>query len=260
MKKLVEVLLFGSLVIGQALAQSQWKTTEKTNAMDNVTVRTASLESDAAAGEKATLIIRNTGSKAEVYVATEEVLDEDPVRIKFDDSKPEVQFWGRSTDYHALFASNPQKLIERLKGSKKFYIEYHPFQRVATAAVFVLPQAQTAVSTPNMEEVKTNSEDAKSSPAAAASLAQEGHVLTPQELADAVKAGRASKCAIVTSPPGAKIFIDGNKMGVSPVVFVLMKRDTPRTITVKMAGYKTVEKQLDPDGKTIPLGLTLEKE
>jgi hypothetical protein len=107
---------------------------------------------------------------------------------------------------------------------------------------------------------KENSEAAKSSPAAAAALAQEGHVLTPQELEEAVKAGRGSKCAIVTSPAGAEIFIDGNKAGISPVTFVLMKRDAPRTITVKMAGYKTIEKQVEPDGKVIPLGLTLEKE
>jgi hypothetical protein len=65
---------------------------------------------------------------------------------------------------------------------------------------------------------------------------------------------------IVTSSAGAEIFIDGNKAGISPVTFVLMKRDAPRTITVKMAGYKTIEKQVEPDGKVIPLGLTLEKE
>ena len=43
------------------------------------------------------------------------------------------------------------------------------------------------------------------------------------------------------------------------MAFVLLKHgDTPRTITVKMTGYKTVEKQVVPDGTTIPIGLTLE--
>ncbi|MBZ5525626.1 MAG: PEGA domain-containing protein [Acidobacteriia bacterium] len=107
---------------------------------------------------------------------------------------------------------------------------------------------------------KENSEAAKSSPAAAAALAQDGRVLTPQELADEAKAGRASRCAVVTMPPGAEVFVDGNKIGVSPVAFFLRKRDAPRTITVKLEGYKTVEKQFDPDGKIIPLGLTLEKQ
>ena len=47
MKKLAGFVLFGLLLAAQSFAQNQWKTTEKTNAMDNVTIRTASLESDA---------------------------------------------------------------------------------------------------------------------------------------------------------------------------------------------------------------------
>jgi hypothetical protein len=45
------------------------------------------------------------------------------------------------------------------------------------------------------------------------------------------------------------------------VAFVLLKQgDTPRKVTIKMTGYKTVEKAVVPDGKTIPIGLTLEKQ
>lgn len=106
-----------------------------------------------------------------------------------------------------------------------------------------------------------NSEAGKSSPAAAAALADVGHVLTPEEMAEQVQAGQASKCAVVTNPPGAEIYVDGNKAGLSPMVFVLLRKgDAPRVITIKMAGYKTVEKMVLPDGKIIPLGLTLEKE
>jgi hypothetical protein len=55
--------------------------------------------------------------------------------------------------------------------------------------------------------------------------------------------------------------VDGNRLGVSPISFVLLKRDdAPRRVTIKMAGYKTVEQGLVPDGKTIPIGLTLEKQ
>ena len=65
----------------------------------------------------------------------------------------------------------------------------------------------------------------------------------------------------MTTPPGAEVEIDGNKMGVSPVAFYLLRHgDTPRTITIKMSGYKTIEKKLVPDGKVIPIGVTLEKE
>jgi hypothetical protein len=114
---------------------------------------------------------------------------------------------------------------------------------------------------PTKRSMLANSETGKSSPAAAAALADVGHVLTPEEMAGQVQAGQASKCAVVTNPPGAEIYVDGNKAGLSPMVFVLLKKgDTPRVVTIKMGGYKTVEKRVVPDGSIIPLGLTLEKE
>jgi PEGA domain len=125
-------------------------------------------------------------------------------------------------------------------------------------------QAANAAASPEIQKAlvgaKENTEAASSSPAAAASLAAEGHVLTKEEIAQAIKDGRASRCAIITNPPAAEVFIDGNKAGITPLVINLMKRDAPRTVTVKLAGYKTFEKQFVPDGKPIPLGLTLEKE
>jgi len=126
--------------------------------------------------------------------------------------------------------------------------------QVATTQVAPLPEAVSP-------EMMKNSEAGGSSPAAAAAMAVAGRVLTAQERADAVKAGLASVCAVVTTPPGAEIFIDGNKGGVSPMLFVLMKKaDTPRIVTIKMSGYKTVEKAYVPDGKTIPIGLLLVKD
>ena len=118
----------------------------------------------------------------------------------------------------------------------------------------VLPEA-------TKQAIVTNSEAAKSSPAAAAELATTGHMPTAEELAAEVQAGEASRCAVITDPPGAEIDVDGNKAGVSPMAFVLLKHgDTPRVITIKMSGFKTVEMRVVPDGKTIPIGLTLEKE
>ncbi len=111
------------------------------------------------------------------------------------------------------------------------------------------------------QTIVANSDAGKYSPAAAAALADVGHIPTPEELVALVQAGQASRCAVITDPPGAEIDIDGNKMGISPMVFVLRKKgDTPRVITIKMSGYNTVVKKVVPDGKTIPIGLTLEKE
>lgn len=115
-----------------------------------------------------------------------------------------------------------------------------------------------ALSEAQKEIILANSEAAKDSPAARA--ANGDHVPTPEELAALVKEGKASKCAVVTVPSGADIYIDGNKMTVTPAVFVLLKKDAPRKITVKKDGYKTVEKEYDPDGKVIPIDLTLEKQ
>ncbi len=128
-----------------------------------------------------------------------------------------------------------------------------------------LPQIPTPPQTANLpdamkQQATVNSESAKASPAAAAALAHVGHQLTPEELAQLVKDGQASRCAVLTIPSGAEVYVDSNMAGVSPLVFVLLKQgDTPRTVTIRMNGYKTVEKKFIPDGKTIPIGLTLEK-
>lgn len=133
-------------------------------------------------------------------------------------------------------------------------------KQLCTTQATVGEQTAAAATDKLVTDLKTNSEAAQTSPAAAAALIQDGHASTKEELEDAVKAGRAARCAVITSPVGAEVFIDGNKAGVSPFVFFLMKRDAPRTVTIKMPGYKTVEKQFDPDGTPIPIGITLEKE
>jgi hypothetical protein len=112
-----------------------------------------------------------------------------------------------------------------------------------------------------LDQAKANSEAFKSSPAAAAALANVGHVLTPEEIEALVQKGQASKCAVVTVPPGAEVEIDGNKAGTSPFAVVLLRQgDKPRRLTIRLSGYKTVEKEVLPDGKVIPIAVTLEKQ
>lgn len=79
-------------------------------------------------------------------------------------------------------------------------------------------------------------------------------------MARLIEKGQASKTEIITSPEGAEVYLDGNKAGVTPLEFVLIKRDNPRVITIKLPGYKTVEKTLVPNGKNIPVAVSLEKE
>jgi hypothetical protein len=154
--------------------------------------------------------------------------------------------------------------LEVLNPRGNSYVVGVKVQLPAAAATAPQPSPHAAPPPPNSAELETarqNSEDAKTSPAAAAAMATTGHASTPQELAALVAKGQASRCAVITNPAGAEVYIDGNKGGVSPLVFVLLKQgDTPRTVTIKMAGYKTVEKQFVPDGKIIPISVTLEKD
>jgi hypothetical protein len=110
--------------------------------------------------------------------------------------------------------------------------------------------------TPIEQELKANVEASKSSPAAVAA-----HQSTPEELAESLKNGMASRCVIVTEPAGAEVYIDGLKAAVTPLVFVLLKQgDTPRTIEIRLNGYRTIEKYLVPDGRLITIQSTLEKQ
>ncbi|MGA3098128.1 MAG: PEGA domain-containing protein [Bryobacteraceae bacterium] len=190
------------------------------------------------------------------------------------DSKFHTHFWNMADDFTTFFVD--KGATKELIGSGDARIQFRDASENQQVAVFspggisqeMLTKAcgktfaqPTAPSNPALEEVVTNSEAAKGSPAAAVGLANVGHPLSPEEMADLVQKGQASKCAVVTVPPGAEVEIDGNKAGVSPLVFVLLKQgDSPRTITIKMTGYKTFEKKVVPDGKTIPIGLTLEKQ
>jgi len=180
---------------------------------------------------------------------------------------------GAETDIYIPFADNPDK-------EAKFVGVFHPAMvaapparpsdnvRAMCDAHKLSPELEKQLcSAPaptadiGIQQMATNSEAAKSSPAAAAALASAGHAHSQQELAELVQKGQASRCAVVTVPPGAEVYVDGNKAGLSPLAFVLLKQgDTPRKITVKMTGYKTVEKAVVPDGKIVPISLALEEQ
>lgn len=82
--------------------------------------------------------------------------------------------------------------------------------------------------------------------------------LSDQALNDLVRSHRASDCTILTSPAGAEIDIEGKVAGKSPLFLTLMRHDAARVITVKLAGYVTVERKVVPDGRDISVSLQLE--
>jgi len=76
-----------------------------------------------------------------------------------------------------------------------------------------------------------NSEASKTSPAAAAQLAQDGHIDTPQKMARLIETGQASKTEIkLPAPKARKSILTGIRGGVTPLEFVLIKRDNPRVL------------------------------
>ena len=148
------------------------------------------------------------------------------------------------------------------KGNPHWYVLFKEALTAAQPSPANLAPANTTLgqleqANPNLV---ANTEAGKGSPAAAAALAYMVRELSAQEQAEQIQEGQASMCAVTTVPPGAEVDVDGNKAGVTPILFVLYKHgDAPRTITIKMKGYKTIEKNVAPDGKTIPIGLTLDK-
>jgi hypothetical protein len=120
------------------------------------------------------------------------------------------------------------------------------------------PNDSRPVATPPPEDLSValvaNTAAGNSSAAAAAATSYYGHALSSSEEAALVQQGQASPCSVITNPSGAEVFIDGNKGGVSPLTFVLNRHgDAFRNVTIKLAGYKTVEQRLVPDGKPIAI-------
>lgn len=124
-------------------SQNNWRVDESTNSMDGV--KTTVLVDEC--GDHS-IFIRFKGRQLEAYVTTPEMVghDDTAVRVRFDDGKPISQDWSRSEDYHALFSPNPRWLVTKLQASKKFYVEYHPYEKVPETLSFdvaglVVPKA-----------------------------------------------------------------------------------------------------------------------
>ncbi len=92
--------------------------------------------------------------------------------------------------------------------------------------------------------------------AAARALAEDGGYLSDsQVLADK---GQASRCAVLSTPSGATVYVDGLNVGVTPLHFFLLRTDKPRTVAVKLEGYQAFEQHYIPNGKTIPIDVRLQ--
>ena len=140
-----------------------------------------------------------------------------------------------SSEYNDLTIS--PELLTKLAGAKTVDVQIGLFDFSLTDAKYSFNQGHRGPRGVDVTEafkntLIENNEASKASPAAAAQLVQDGHTHTPQEIAQLIQDGQASKTGIVTSPAGADVYLDGNKVGVTPVSFVLLKRDSPRILTI----------------------------
>jgi hypothetical protein len=87
-------------------------------------------------GNPGDLIIRCKQRKTELYVRTDHIIDNAWVRIKFDDSPPSRESWSESSGNDAVFARDPIGIARKLVKSKRFLVEYHPFQRTPETEEF----------------------------------------------------------------------------------------------------------------------------
>jgi Type VI secretion system VasI, EvfG, VC_A0118 len=119
----------------QKLAELKgWHLSTETNQMDNTPA--VYLSKLAESGHSAILTIRCTRAKTALFVATDDIVDNGGVRIKFDDRKPQPQAWSEASDHQGLFAPDPIGLAKQLTKADSFLFEYSPFQKQPTTIEF----------------------------------------------------------------------------------------------------------------------------
>jgi hypothetical protein len=104
-----------------------WHLSTETDKMDNTPA--AYLSKFAESGHGANLIVRCARGKTALFVATDDIVDNGKVRIRFDDAKPQQQTWSEASDHQGLFAPDPIGLAKRLTQADSFLFEYSPFQK-----------------------------------------------------------------------------------------------------------------------------------
>ncbi len=122
-------------------SQPVWEASVDTNAIDGSTRTMLSLESAKPVigtyGQEGrmTLVLRCKANTFEAYVVTPGQLQSDysthavAVRVRFDDTPPESADWSEGTGGQAIFAPHPKTLVKRLLTTRRFLLEYPPFQQ-----------------------------------------------------------------------------------------------------------------------------------
>jgi hypothetical protein len=130
------------------VAPPGWEVSVDTNAIDGSTKSLLRLSSTKPVvsrfgqAERATLILRCDAGKFQAYIVTPSQLESNyatdavAVRVRFDEAPPEAVEWTESTGGSAMFAPQPKALVKRLLTTRRFLVEYPPFQQTPTTVEF----------------------------------------------------------------------------------------------------------------------------
>jgi hypothetical protein len=111
-----------------------WYLSTETDRMDNTP--TVYLAKRAESGQGGILTIRCIRRRTELVVATNDILDNGNVPIRFDDAKPQQQVWSEASNHQGLFSPDPIGLARQLTKIDSLLFEYRPFDKQATTIEF----------------------------------------------------------------------------------------------------------------------------
>jgi hypothetical protein len=105
-------------------ATDNWYLHESQNKMDN----SPEVVLSTSGSDGATLFVRCSERKTDAFVNADTIVDNEGVRVRFDDSPPIRQSWSKSTDHKALFAPDAITFARDLTKAKQFLFEFTPFE------------------------------------------------------------------------------------------------------------------------------------
>lgn len=113
-------------------SNDNWLVLDSKNEADN----TAEVSLHDPGTDGAVLIIRCANREPEAYVDTDSALQNESVRVRFDDSASVREHWYRSASDEALFAPNAIAFARRLDNTHTFRFEFTPFKGRERSIVF----------------------------------------------------------------------------------------------------------------------------
>lgn len=132
--------------------------------------------------------------------------------------------------------------------------------RIQTPAPRFGGQLPAPGSAQNRDAAQANSQGEGNAPVSEAAQKLVGAEAV-RRYAGLIHSRKASLCSISSYPEGATVKLDGQDLGVTPIVFVALKKNAGfgHLVTVSLAGFEPAEYRIFPDGQSFPLSLHLNK-